>query len=124
MGIRRNNLTHAINSCIEVDITGQVCADSIGTRMYSGIGGQMDFMRGALLSNGGKAIMSLASQTHKGAGVVTTRAHVQYIVTEYGIAKLYGKSLRERAKLLIELAHPDHREELDKAAFDRFGPLT
>jgi len=133
--IRRNPDTHAINSCIEVDITGQVCADSIGTKMYSGIGGQMDFMRGALLSRRGKAIMSLASQTGKGqskisavlkpgAGVVTTRAHVQYFATEYGIAKLYGKTLRERAKLLIELAHPDHREELDKAAFERFGPLT
>lgn len=133
--IRSNPLTHAINSCIEIDVTGQVCADSIGTKMYSGIGGQMDFMRGAALSKGGKAIMALSSTTNKGyskilpvlkqgAGVVTTRAHVQYIVTEYGIAKLYGKSLRERAKLLIELAHPDHREELDKAAFQRFGPLT
>ena len=95
----------------------------------------MDFMRGSLLSKEGKAIMSVASTTSKGqskivpilkpgAGVVTTRAHVQYFATEYGVAKLYGKSLRERAKALIELAHPDHREELDKAAFERFGPLT
>ena len=133
--IRSNPLTHAINSCIEIDITGQVCADSIGTKMYSGIGGQMDFMRGAALSKGGKAIMALSSTTNKGyskilpvlksgAGVVTTRAHIQYIVTEYGVAKLYGKSLRERAKLLIDLAHPDHREELDKAAFQRFGKLN
>eukprot|EP01083_Nonionella_stella_P017027 47547_1 len=133
--IRANPLTHAINSCIEIDITGQVCADSIGTKMYSGIGGQMDFMRGAALSQGGKAIMALASETAKGqskilpmlkggAGVVTTRAHVQWMVTEHGLAKLYGKSLRERAKLLIELAHPNHREELDKAAFERFGKLT
>jgi len=133
--IRANPLTHAINSCIEVDITGQVCADSIGTKMYSGVGGQMDFMRGAALSPGGKAIMSLSSATGKGqpkilpvlkpgAGVVTTRAHVQYIVTEYGIAKLYGRTLRERAKSLIELAHPDHREDLEKAAFERFGRLT
>lgn len=132
--IRSNEKTMAINSCIEIDITGQVCADSIGTRMYSGIGGQMDFMRGAVLSKGGKAIMALSSTTKKGqskilpvlksgAGVVTTRAHVQYIVTEYGFAKLYGKSLRQRAKLLIELAHPDHREELEKAAFERFGKL-
>eukprot|EP00485_Elphidium_margaritaceum_P010149 CAMPEP_0202697406 /NCGR_PEP_ID=MMETSP1385-20130828/10734_1 /ASSEMBLY_ACC=CAM_ASM_000861 /TAXON_ID=933848 /ORGANISM="Elphidium margaritaceum" /LENGTH=435 /DNA_ID=CAMNT_0049353859 /DNA_START=222 /DNA_END=1529 /DNA_ORIENTATION=- len=133
--IRANPLTHAINSCIEIDITGQVCADSIGTKMFSGIGGQMDFMRGAALSPGGKAIMAMPSTTNKGtskilsvlksgAGVVTTRAHVQYIVTEYGVAKLYGKTLRERARLLIELAHPDHREELEKDAFERFGKLT
>merc|ERR1719356_2277909 len=92
-------------------------------------------MRGSLLSKEGKAIMSVASTTSKGqskivpilkpgAGVVTTRAHVQYFATEYGVAKLFGKSLRERAKLLIDLAHPDHREALDKAAFERFGPLT
>jgi len=132
--IRSNPLTHAINSCIEIDITGQICADSIGTRMYSGIGGQMDFMRGAVLSNGGKAIMAMPSTTSKGeskiaatlkpgAGVVTTRAHVQYIVTEYGYAKLYGKSLRQRAKLLINIAHPNHREMLEKAAVERFGKL-
>jgi len=133
--ISQNRDTHAINACIEVDLTGQVCADSIGTKMYSGIGGQMDFMRGAMLSVGGKAIMSLESQTKKGvskivptlkdgAGVVTTRAHVQYFATEYGVVKLFGKSLRERAKLLIGLAHPDHREALDKAAFERFGRLN
>ena len=133
--IRANDKTHAINSCIEIDITGQVCADSIGTKMYSGVGGQMDFMRGAALSRDGKAIMALSSATNKGqskilstlkigAGVVTTRAHIQYIVTEYGLAKLYGKTLRERAKLLIDIAHPDHQEQLEKDAFDRFGPLT
>jgi len=132
--IRSNPLTHAINSCIEIDITGQVCADSIGTRMYSGIGGQMDFMRGAALSDGGKAIMAMPSTTSKGeskisavlkpgAGVVTTRAHVQYIVTEYGYAKLYGKSLRQRARALINIAHPNHREMLEKAAIERFGKL-
>ncbi|ETO14272.1 acetyl-CoA hydrolase, partial [Reticulomyxa filosa] len=120
--------------CQQVDITGQVCADSIGTRMYSGVGGQMDFMRGASLSKEGKAIMAFSSTTGKGqskivptlkqgSGVVTTRAHVQYVVTEYGFAKLYGKSLRERAKLLINLAHPDHRESLEKAAVERFGKL-
>eukprot|EP01084_Bolivina_argentea_P009441 17621_1 len=103
--------------------------------MYSGIGRQMDFMRGAALSRNGKAIMALSSATNKGqskilsvlkpgAGVVTTRAHVQYIVTENGIAKLYGKTLRERAKLLIEISHPDHQEQLEKDAFERFGPLT
>ena len=114
--IRSNDKTHAINSCIEIDITGQVCADSIGTKMFSGIGGQMDFMRGAALSKGGKAIMALSSQTNRGeskilsilkpgAGVVTTRAHVQYIVTEYGYAKL-----------LIDIAHPNHQEQLEKDA--------
>jgi len=133
--IRQNPLAHAINSCIEIDITGQVCADSIGIMMYSGIGGQMDFMRGSHLSIGGKAIMAMPSRTKKGeskilpvlkpgAGVVTTRAHVQYMVTEWGFAKLYGKSLRERARLLINLAHPDDREELEKAAIKRFGKLT
>ncbi|ETO19494.1 4-Hydroxybutyrate CoA-transferase [Reticulomyxa filosa] len=132
--ISSNDRVHAINSCIEVDLTGQVCADSIGTRMFSGVGGQMDFMRGAALSRGGKPIMAFTSTTGKGmskivptlkqgSGVVTTRAHVQYVVTEYGYANLYGKSLRERAKLLIGLAHPDHRESLEKAAIERFGKL-
>lgn len=132
--IRRNPKVTAINSAIEVDITGQVCADSIGTRQYSGIGGQMDFVRGATLSEGGKPIIALPSTTskgasrivpvlHEGAGVVTTRGHAQYIVTEYGIANLYGKSLRERAKLLIEIAHPNHREALEKAAFERYKTL-
>jgi len=121
----------AINSAIEVDITGQVCSDSIGTYHYSGVGGQMDFMRGAALSEGGKPIIALPSTASNGlsrivpllkpgAGVVTTRAHAHYIVTEYGVANLYGKNMRERAKALIEIAHPNHREELDKAAFDRF----
>lgn len=132
--IRRNPKVTAINSAIEVDMTGQICADSIGTRHYSGVGGQMDFIRGASLSEGGKPIIALPSTTRRGesrivpflkegAGVVTTRAHVHYIVTEYGVANLYGKSLRERAKALIEIAHPDLRESLDKAAHQRFKKL-
>ena len=129
--IRRNPKVVAINSAIEVDLTGQVCADSIGTYQYSGIGGQMDFMRGAALSEGGKPIIALTSRTKKGinrivpflkegAGVVTTRGHVHYIVTENGIAYLYGKNLRQRAKALIEIAHPDDREMLEKSCFERF----
>jgi len=129
--IRTNPKVTAINSAIEVDITGQVCADSIGTYHYSGVGGQMDFVRGAALSEGGKPIITLPSVTKKGesritaflkrgAGVVTTRAHAHYIVTEYGIAYLYGKNMRQRAKALIDIAHPNHREELEKAAFERF----
>ncbi len=129
--IRRNPKATAINSAIEVDLTGQVCADSIGTYQYSGVGGQMDFVRGASLSEGGKPIIALPSTTSRGeskivavlkpgAGVVTTRAHVHYIVTEYGIANLYGLNLRQRANALIKIAHPDHREELEKAAFERF----
>lgn len=129
--IRQNAKATAINSAIELDLTGQVCADSIGTYQYSGIGGQMDFMRGASLSEGGKPIIALPSQTHKGisrivpflkegAGVVTTRGHVHWVVTEYGIVNLFGKSLKQRAKALTELAHPDHREMLDKAYFKRF----
>ena len=129
--IRRNPKVTAINSAIEVDITGQICADSIGTYHYSGVGGQMDFMRGASLSDGGKPIIALPSITKKGisrivpflkegAGVVTTRAHVHYIVTEFGVANLYGKSLHQRAKLLTEIAHPDHHESLDKAIYNRF----
>jgi acyl-CoA hydrolase len=129
--IRTNPKMIAINSAIEVDITGQVCSDSIGTYHYSGVGGQMDFMRGAALSEGGKPIIALPSTAAKGvsrivsllkpgAGVVTTRAHAHYIVTEYGVANLYGKNMRERAKALIAIAHPNHREELDRAAFDRF----
>lgn len=121
----------SINSAIEVDLTGQVSADSIGTRIYSGVGGQMDFVRGASLSPGGKPIIALTSTTKRneskiaamlkpGAGIVTTRAHVHYIVTEYGVAELYGKNLRERAKALINIAHPDHRENLERAAFERF----
>jgi acyl-CoA hydrolase len=129
--IRRNPKVIAINSAIEVDITGQVCADSIGTTQYSGIGGQMDFMRGAALSEGGKPIIALTARTAKGvnrivpflkqgAGVVTTRGHIHYIVTEYGVAHLYGKNLRQRAKLLIDIAHPDDREMLERACVDRF----
>jgi acyl-CoA hydrolase len=132
--ICRNPKVTAINSAIEVDLTGQVCADSIGTRQYSGVGGQMDFIRGASLSEGGKPIIALPSATRhgtsrivpflkEGASVVTTRAHVHYIVTEYGIANLYGKTLRERAAALIDIAHPDHRSALEEAAFDRFGQL-
>jgi acyl-CoA hydrolase len=129
--IRRNPKVIAINSAIEVDITGQVCADSIGTTQYSGIGGQMDFMRGAALSEGGKPIIALTSRTAKGvnrivpflkqgAGVVTTRGHIHYVITENGIAQLYGKNLRQRAKALIEIAHPDDRAMLERACFDRF----
>lgn len=121
--IRKNPKVTAINSAIEVDIYGQVCADSIGTKHYSGVGGQMDFIRGATLSKGGKAIIALPSRTSSGiprivntlkhgASVVTTRAHVQYIVSEYGIAYLYGKNLEERAKAMISIAHPDDRELL------------
>ncbi|MBM3416145.1 MAG: acetyl-CoA hydrolase/transferase family protein [Bacteroidetes bacterium] len=129
--IRRNPKVVAINSAIEVDITGQVCADSIGTTQYSGIGGQMDFMRGAALSEGGKPIIALTSRTAKGvnrivpflkagAGVVTTRGHIHYVITEYGVAYLFGKNLRQRAKELIDIAHPDDREMLEKACFERF----
>lgn len=130
--IRQNPKVTAINSAIEIDITGQVCADSIGTRMFSGVGGQMDFMRGAALSKGGKPIIAMTSTTLKGvskiapilkpgAGVVTTRAHARYVVTEFGVARLFGKTLKKRAEALRDIAHPDHREELDKAIFERFG---
>jgi acyl-CoA hydrolase len=126
--IRKNKKMVAINSAIEVDLTGQVCADSIGCRMYSGVGGQMDFIRGAALSEGGKAIIALPSVTTKGenrivpflkqgAGVVTTRSHVQYIVTEYGIADLYGKTLKQRVAAMVNIAHPDYREEIERAYF-------
>jgi acyl-CoA hydrolase len=114
----------AINSAIEIDLTGQICADSIGTSIYSGVGGQMDFMRGASLSDGGKPIIALPSFTASGeskivsmlkpgAGVVTTRAHAHYIVTEYGIADMFGKNIKQRCKALIDIAHPDHREQLE-----------
>lgn len=130
--IRQNPKVTAINSAIEIDITGQVCADSIGFRMFSGVGGQMDFMRGAALSPGGKPIIAITSNTMKGvskivpslkpgAGVVTTRAHARYVATEFGIAELFGKNLKQRAQLLRDIAHPDHREDLDKAIFERFG---
>lgn len=126
--IRKNKKMVAINSAIEVDLTGQVCADSIGCRMYSGVGGQMDFIRGASLSEGGKAIIALPSVTSRGenrivpflkqgAGVVTTRSHVQYIVTEYGIADLYGKTLKQRVAAMVNIAHPDHREAIERAYF-------
>lgn len=129
--IRQNPKATAINSAIEIDLTGQVCADSIGTYQYSGIGGQMDFMRGASLSEGGKPIIAMPSVTSKGAsrivpflkngaGVVTTRGHVHWVVTEYGIVDLFGKNLKQRAKSLIGIAHPSHREELEKAYHARF----
>ncbi|HEX9828176.1 MAG TPA: acetyl-CoA hydrolase/transferase C-terminal domain-containing protein [Flavobacteriaceae bacterium] len=127
--IKQNPKMVAINSAIEVDLTGQVCADSIGTKLYSGVGGQMDFIRGASLSEGGKAIIALPSVTKKGisrivpnlkpgAGVVTTRAHVHYVITEYGIANLYGKTIKERVKALVNIAHPNHRETIDRQYFE------
>ena len=127
--IRKNNRMVAINSAIEVDLTGQVCADSIGAKMYSGVGGQMDFIRGASLSEGGKAIIALPSITKRGesrivpylkqgAGVVTTRAHVHYIITENGIADLYGKTLKQRANEMVKIAHPLHQEAIEKAYFE------
>lgn len=130
--IRKNKKVTAINSAIEIDLTGQVCADSIGTEIYSGVGGQMDFMRGASLSERGKPIIALASVTSKdvskivpvlksGAGVVTTRAHVHYVVTEYGVADLYGKNIAQRAKALIEIANPSHREKLETEAYKLYG---
>ncbi|WP_152269842.1 acetyl-CoA hydrolase/transferase family protein [Agriterribacter humi] len=129
--IRKNPRATAINSAIEIDLTGQVCADSIGTYQFSGIGGQMDFMRGASLSENGKPIIALPSVTSKGisriapflkegAGVVTTRGHVHWVVTEFGIVDLFGKNLKQRAKALISIAHPDHREALEKAFHSRF----
>jgi len=122
----------AINSALEVDITGQVCADSIGERLYSGVGGQMDFIRAAALSDGGKPIIALPSATSggvsrivaqlkPGAGVVTTRAHVHFVVTEHGIADLFGKNLRQRAEALIAVADPRHRDGLAVEARRRFG---
>ena len=128
--IRQNPKVIAINSAIEIDLTGQVCADSIGTFQYSGIGGQMDFMRGASLSEDGKPIIALPSTTSKGlsritaflkegAGVVTTRGHVHWVVTEYGIVNLFGKNLRQRARLLIDIAHPGYREGLEKTFHER-----
>ncbi len=129
--IKRNPKVVAINASIEVDLTGQVCSDSIGTYQFSGVGGQMDFLRGASLSPGGKPIIALPSRTNKGlprivpflkegAGVVATRAHAHYIVTEQGVAYLYGKNLRQRAHALINIAHPDDREALERACFERF----
>lgn len=134
INIMKNKKMTAINSAIEVDLTGQVCADSIGTYQFSGIGGQMDFMRGAALSEGGKPIIAISSRTKKGvprivpflkqgAGVVTTRGHIHWVVTEYGAVNLYGKNLRQRAKALISIAHPDDREMLEEAAYQRFKQL-
>ena len=131
--ISRNNKVTAINSATEVDLTGQICADSIGTRIFSGTGGQLDFVRGAVMSKGGKSITAFASRTNKGknkivpslnvgGGVVTPRADAHWVVTEWGAVDLTGRPLQERAKLLISIAHPDDREMLDKAAFERFGP--
>ncbi len=131
--IAKNPKVTAINSALQIDITGQVCADSIGTKFYSGVGGQIDFLRGASLSRGGKPIIAMPSITNKGvskiapiltpgAGVVSTRANIHWLVTEYGAVNLYGRSLQDRAKLIISIAHPDHQEELNKAAFERFGP--
>lgn len=129
--ISRNDNMVAINSAIEVDITGQVCSDSIGTYIYSGFGGQVDFIRGAAHSKGGKPIIALPSTAEKGktsrivpflkkgAGIVTTRADVMYVVTEYGVAYLHGKNLQERTKALINIAHPSFREELVKEAKER-----
>lgn len=130
--IARNNKMVAINSAIEVDLTGQVCADSIGTKFYSGIGGQVDFIRGAARSEGGKPIIALPSSTKNGtisrivptlkpgAGVVTSRGDVHYVITEYGVAELFGKSIQERVKALINIAHPNFRDELTKYAKETF----
>ena len=131
--ISRNPHMKAINSATEVDLTGQISADSIGTRIFSGTGGQVEFVKGATMSKGGKSITAFASRTNKGkskivsllnpgAGVVTPRADAHWIVTEYGAVDLYGKSLQERARLMISIAHPDDREQLDREAFERFGP--
>lgn len=131
--ISRNPKMTAINSAVQIDITGQVCADSIGTKFYSGTGGQVDFMYGASRAKDGKAIIAMPSRTTKGlgkivpavyegSGIVSTRAHVHWVVTEFGAVNLYGKSMQERAKLLTSIAHPDDRESLDKAAYERFGP--
>ena len=131
--IAQNPKVTAINSALQIDITGQVCADSIGTTHYSGVGGQIDFLRGASLSEGGKPIIAIPSVTNKGiskispiltpgAGVVSTRANIHWLVTEFGAVNLYGRTLQDRAKLIISISHPDHQENLDKAAFERFGP--
>lgn len=132
--ISLNPKVTAINSAIEIDITGQVCSDSIGMYQYSGIGGQMDFIRGAALSEGGKPIIAITSETSKGvsrivpylkqgAGVVTTRGHIHWVVTEYGAVNLFGKNMQQRARALIHIAHPKHREELERAVYERFGAV-
>ncbi len=128
--IARNPKVTSVNSAVEVDLTGQVCADSVGSRVISGVGGQMDFVRGAMLSPGGKAIIAMTSrsrsgvprlvnQLQPGAGVVTTRAHVHFVATEYGVADLYGRTLSERAAALTAIAHPDDREGLSRAWAER-----
>jgi acetyl-CoA hydrolase len=129
--IAKNDKMIAINSAIEVDLTGQVCADSIGKYFYSGFGGQVDFIRGAARSNGGKPIIALPSTAKngqrsriaphlaEGAGVTTSRGDIHYVVTEYGVADLYGKTIRQRARALIEIAHPNFREELERYAVER-----
>jgi acyl-CoA hydrolase len=126
--IRKFSRMVAVNSAIEVDLTGQVCADSMGYRMYSGVGGQMDFMRGAALAPEGRAVIALPSTAaggtvsrivlglNEGAGVVTTRAHARTIVTEWGVAELFGKSIHQRARALIDIAHPDFRDDLEAQA--------
>ncbi len=130
--ICQNPKVTAINSALQVDLTGQICADSLGTQFYSGVGGQVDFVYGASRSRGGKAIIAMPSVTERGeskiapillpgAGVVTTRAHVHWLATEFGAINLYGRSLQERARLMISIAHPSHQEELNRAAFERFG---
>ena len=126
--IAQNHKQVAINSAIEVDLTGQVCADSIGPKLYSGIGGQLDFIYGASRSQGGVPIIALPSKAKQfsrivpmlkqGAGVVTGRNHVHYVVTEYGVADLYGKTIRQRALALINIAHPEYRNELNKQAHE------
>lgn len=130
--IRQNPKVTAINSAIEIDLTGQICADTIGNRQYSGVGGQMDFIRGASLSKGGKPIFAMPSVTSKGiskitpylkqgAGVTTTRAHVHYVATEYGVVNLFGKNLKERAKALISIAHPQHRANLEREIYKQIN---
>ena len=131
--IRKLDRVTAINSALAIDLTGQVCADSIGIKHYSGVGGQIDFIRGAGHSFRGRPNIAMPSVTEKGlskisptliegSGVVSTRANIHWVVTEFGAVNLYGKTLQERAKLLISIAHPNHHEALDKAAFERFGP--
>lgn len=130
--IASNPMVTAINSCIEIDLVGQIASDTVGSKIFSGYGGQVDFLRGAALGSDGKGkpIIALPSTTNKGeskivpflkhgAGVTTTRAHVHYVVTEYGVASLFGRSYRHRAYELIQIAHPNHRETLEKAAFER-----
>jgi acyl-CoA hydrolase len=131
--IKRNPKVTSINSALQVDVTGQVCADSLGTKFYSGVGGQIDFIRGAVHSAGGRPIIAMPSATQRGvskivpvlnpgAGVVTTRPSLHWLVTEYGAVNLYGKSLQQRARAIISIAHPKHRDALEQAACERFGP--